>query len=79
MLTQYSNINDILIATGSVSAYRLPNKTIAQLKYIKPEVSVNSNIGTVVGTTELHVYSNDVWITGNHDIHYIQSIRSYLE
>ena len=71
MLTQYKNIEEINTAKKAVSvdrfgtlkrnffAYDANNHFIANTSIVTP----NQNI-----QTELHVYSGDNWVTGNHKI-----------
>ena len=70
MLNQYKNINQINASRNSVSGQRF-NETLtdlfayAQEKYpVVTEVAENPDDVKV----ELHVYSNDQWITGNHSV-----------
>ena len=68
MLTQYDNINDILKASGSLSGRRMSAKSVSNFLYSNPNVNWNTNTTNVNSTYELHVYSDDTWITGNHDV-----------
>jgi hypothetical protein len=71
MLTQYKNINEIKAATKSISATRLES-TKANLLSHKIDVSVLNN-----NTTEIHFYSGDSWVTGNHQVNINNAIPDY--
>lgn len=64
MLTQYKNINEILTATASIDGVRYTAEKLALLEPGYSRQISNSVTGSI--TTELHVYVNDSWITGNH-------------
>ena len=69
MLNQYSNIDQILTATGSIRAARYSDAKQALLDYdaSKDTYRVRQSPGsTNNGVVEMHVYSQDSWITGNH-------------
>ena len=82
MLTQYKNIDQILQATASVSAERLP---ISKKQYTsnskKGAINFNTDITTqtVDNKIELHVYSGGVWITGTHQIAIRNQIPTYTD
>lgn len=82
MLTQYKNINEILSANKSISADRLP---VAKLNFVNYAENVpvyfNSEITTQTTNSglELHVYNNDTWITGNHQVVIKNSIPEYID
>jgi hypothetical protein len=73
MLSQYKNIEQILTAQGAVSAQRYP-QTLLNLfetnyySYI-PEPGIS--LQTTDYRTELHIYSGETWITGNHLIQHV--------
>jgi hypothetical protein len=82
MLTQYKNIEQINNTTKSVSATRLPNLKSSLLSYDAnervtqvPQLVQQTNESRI----ELHVYSGDTWITGNHKIQVVQKIPEYRD
>ena len=65
MLTQYKNIDQILTAKQSVSAQRFNSILLQTLRTSGTSpFSFNSNI--IDSTVEFHIYSRDVWVTGQH-------------
>jgi hypothetical protein len=71
MITQYKNIEQIQQATGSVSAERLSSSKTEYVSFDSQEaIYFNTNINQQLENqrVELHVYADDVWITGNHRI-----------
>ena len=69
MLSQYSNINQILNSKESLNARRLNPIDYELLTYPDYRISYNSQLNsTSTQKVEFHVYSNDTWITGNHSI-----------
>jgi hypothetical protein len=73
MLSQYKNIEQILTAQGAVSAQRYP-QTLLNLF----ETNYYSYISDPLISqqpadyrTELHIYSGETWITGNHLIQHV--------
>jgi hypothetical protein len=76
MLNQYKNINQINASRNSVSGQRFSETltdlfAYAQEKYpVVTEVAENPDDVKV----ELHVYSNDQWITGNHSVQPVSKI-----
>ena len=82
MLTQYKNIDQILQATASLSAERLPISKTQYVSTFKNEsVKFNTDITTqgIDNKIELHVYSNDSWITGTHQISIRNQIPTYVD
>lgn len=82
MLTQYKNIEQIQNAPASISVERLPkikNQYIARSK--NSFVRFNTDITTQSEDhkIELHVYSNDSWITGTHQIAIQNQIPEYRD
>jgi hypothetical protein len=80
MLTQYKNIEEIKNSTKSVSADRIAKTKSEFFSYDAnervvpvPEISQQSEDIRV----ELHVYSDDTWITGNHKIQLESKIPEY--
>jgi len=79
MLTQYKNINDLQFGK-SFSAVRFGASDLVSysrdLKYY-----ANDNIlkETTDRRIELHLYSNDTWITGNHKISTTKIIPTYID
>jgi hypothetical protein len=82
MITQYKNIDQIQTATKSVSATRLEKSKTDLLSY-----SANNRISQVPQITsatdefrtEMHVYSGDSWITGNHKVQLQTKIPQYKD
>jgi len=73
MLTQYKNINEIKASKKSISATRLESAKSNLLSH-KIDVSVlNDN------TTEIHFYSGDSWVTGNHYVNTNNTIPDYQD
>jgi len=77
MLTQYKNINEIKTSQKSISATRLDSKKSELLSY---KIDINSEISNPLNLnnkTEIHFYSGDNWITGNHQTTTVTKIPSY--
>ena len=69
MLRQYSNIDQILSSKESLNARRLDSVDYDLLTYPDYRISYNSQLNSTTSQkVEFHVYSNDTWITGNHEI-----------
>ena len=80
MLTQYKNIDEIKLAEKSVTGDRLdPDKS----KLIKYNIDISPNVSSEINTYdsryEIHFYSGDSWITGNHQVTPIQKIPEYRD
>ena len=82
MITQYKNIEQIQSATKSVSATRLEKSKTDLLSYSAtnrimqvPEITRPTNDLR----TELHIYSGDSWITGNHKVQLQTKIPQYRD
>jgi hypothetical protein len=80
MLTQYKNIEQIQLASGSISAERLSrSKTefasfdAEDVIYFNTEINKQDESQRV----EMHVYAGDTWITGNHRIQLQTKIPEY--
>ena len=71
MLTQYKNINEIKAATKSISATRLESSK-SNLLSSKIDISFLND-----STTEIHFYSGDSWVTGNHQVNTNNTIPDY--
>lgn len=81
MLSQYKNINDIINATASLSAERLPDIKRNFLSFDATDQTLyNTSITSQSekNRIELHVYSNETWITGNHRVNLQQRIPSFI-
>ena len=82
MITQYKNIDQIQTATKSVTATRLEKSKTDLLSY-----SADERISRVPQLTsptdssriELHIYSGDSWITGNHKVQLQTKIPQYKD
>jgi hypothetical protein len=82
MLTQYKNINQIQLASGSLSGERLSSSKTTFASFDANEaVYFNTAINqqTANQRVELHVYANDSWITGNHRINLQSQIPEYRD
>jgi len=82
MLDQYKNIEQIQAKNGSVSAERLSRSKTNFLSfdadesiYFNPEISAQG----FDSRTELHVYNNNTWITGNHSVQKLEKIPEYRD
>ena len=82
MLSQYKNINQILPATASISGLRIDRLKSDYLSFDASERV--SPVNTIVSPdpysdvkTELHIYSDEEWISGNHSIQLEYKIPSY--
>ena len=73
MLTQYKNITQIKQSTKSLSGERIDRSKTEFASYDANE-SIYSNKDILNVTDdhriELHVYTNDSWLTGNHKIQF---------
>ena len=82
MLTQYKNIDQIQTATKSVSAERISKTKTDFFSY-----DANSRVVQVPEITrqaediriEVHAYSNDTWITGNHMVQLLSKVPEYRD
>lgn len=80
MLTQYKNIDQIQTASGSISAERFSRSKTDFLSFDAEEsIYFNTDITkqTEQQRVELHVYSDDTWITGNHKVSIESKIPEY--
>ena len=82
MITQYKNIEQIQTATKSISATRIEQAKTDLLSYSTNERVVH--VDEIVSPTnqirtELHVYSGDSWITGNHKVQLQTKIPQYRD
>ena len=82
MLDQYKNTAQIQAKNGSVSAERLSKSKTNFLSfdadesiYFNPEISSQG----LDSRTELHVYNNNTWITGNHSVQKLSKIPEYRD
>jgi len=78
MLTQYKNIEQILIASQSLSAERY---TASDVSDFQTNVTFNTDIIQRDDTdrVELHVYLDQTWITANHNVPAVGSIPQYYD
>jgi hypothetical protein len=82
MLTQYKNIDQIKIASGSISAERLSRSKTDFLSFDAEEsVYFNTDITkqNEIQRIELHVYADDTWLTGNHKVSIQSKIPEYKD
>jgi len=76
MLTQYKNIDQILTANSSISAERYSTLDIADFQTsIEFDPSILNQSGS--SRLELHIYSGQTWITGNHTVTPIDKLPPY--
>ena len=70
MLNQYKNIREIESATQSVTGERIDVSKLGVLSYREQRVTPVPEIVALdtEKSIEVHVYSEDTWITGNHTI-----------
>ena len=73
MLTQYKNIEQILSAQGAVSAQRYPQTllNLFETNYYSYISDPGIALQTTDHRTELHIYSGETWITGNHQVQHV--------
>jgi hypothetical protein len=80
MITQYANIEQLNSANKSSTANRVP-KTKTDLFSYDADFRidlVSDLVQATAGTQiELHVYSDDTWITGNHLVQRVSKIPQY--
>ena len=82
MLTQYKNIDEIKNAVRSLSGERIANRKLQFASYdINESVRFNTDITTQTDASriEMHVYSDDTWLTGTHKIGIKNSIPEYRD
>ncbi len=82
MLTQYKNIDEIKNAVRSLSGERIANRKLQFASYdINETVRFNTDITTQTDASriEMHVYSDDTWLTGTHKIGIKNSIPEYRD
>ena len=66
MLTQYKNIDQILSAKQSLSAQRF-DPILLQTLQTNNIIPVSFNADIISSNVEFHIYSGDVWVTGQHE------------
>ena len=80
MLTQYKNIEQINSATKAVTAQRITKSKTEFFSYDKDTrvipVPVLSKPTENV-KVEMHVYVDDTWITGNHQVQLLNKLPNY--
>ena len=83
MLTQYKNIQQISSAKNAVVAQRLTDRQLDLISYAPRErkyIPVNSiKENTDSNRIELHVYSADSWLSGNHKVQQLIKIPEYID
>ena len=65
MLTQYKNLNQILNATASISGDRF---TLTDHNLIDNTAILTPVYDIVRSSIEMHIYSNQTWLSGNHGV-----------
>ena len=81
MLTQYKNIEQINSATKAVTGQRISKSKTEFFSYDKDTRVTPVPLLTTQNTVtkiELHVYSGDTWITGNHEVQIQQKSKSFV-
>lgn len=76
MLTQYKNIDRILTSTQSLSAQRYSQTLLNLFKTNYSSYTAESGISQQLTDyrTELHIYSGETWITGNHRVQHVPDL-----
>lgn len=80
MLSQYKNIEEIKTAKGAVSAERFDHTKKEFLSYDLQQTYFSNKDILKVSTDsrlELHIYSGDTWVTGNHKIPFQTKIPKF--
>ena len=80
MLTQYKNTDAIQTAINSVSANRFDPSKSQLMAYdiiVSPKITRLDNVHDQ--KYEIHFYSGDLWITGNHQVTPIQKLPEYRD
>ena len=67
MLSQYKNIEQILIAKNSISAERYTTADISDFVFDYTSIPELTTL-SLDDRFEMHIYTGDTWITGNHQI-----------
>ena len=65
MLTQYKNLNQILNASASLSGDRFDS---TDHNLVDNAASLTPVYNITNYQTELHIYSNQTWLSGNHGV-----------
>tara|TARA_R100000908_G_scaffold351_1_gene169 strand:+ start:14372 stop:18511 length:4140 start_codon:yes stop_codon:yes gene_type:complete len=75
MLKQYKNLDEILNADKSISGNRIQEKSRSLLSYplnnrieFNPSISPGAQLYDYNNQMELHVYSDQTWISGEYDV-----------
>ena len=82
MLTQYKNIDQIKTSTKSLQASRFLKSKTDLFTYVSNQTVVpNTEIlnDTIDNRIELHVYSDEAWISGNHKIQFQDTIPEFRD
>jgi hypothetical protein len=79
MLSQYVNINQILNASASLSAERIPDNKRSLLTLSPNLVNFTTDVQANDSRIELHLYSNSTWITGIHNTQTTTAVGSYID
>ena len=78
MLTQYTNINEIQTASGSIAANRFKPEHESQFTVsIHPNPDITQPDAS--DNIEMHIYGNETWITGNHTVQPVYQIPRYYD
>jgi len=82
MLNQYKNINEIKSTKQSISGERIDRSKTEFVSYDSNDATYfNDDIINVTDDSrvELHVYTGDSWLTGNHKIQYQTKIPEFRD
>jgi len=82
MLTQYKNIDQIKTSTKSLQASRFLKSKTDLFTYVSNQTVVpNTEIlnDTVDNRIELHVYSDESWISGDHKIQFQDNVPEFRD
>ena len=79
MLTQYKNTNQIQTASGSISGERLSRSKTEFASFDDDVIYFNTEINKQTDDLpiEMHVYADDIWITGTHKVQLETKIPEY--
>ena len=80
MLTQYKNIDKILIASASISGDQFTESVKSKFTYVRDTPILREFSSNALDSKiELHVYANDTWISGNHGVATIPAVTNNIK
>jgi hypothetical protein len=68
MISQYKNSSKLLSVNNAIAAERFSFNEQQLFSYVKEQYTELPELATSAAYLELHVYSADKWITGEHRI-----------